>query len=100
MESTKYIAQPNLLELNPNLLEITLSINVLHDLKKTPRTLSQRGAWVAQSVERPTSDFGWGHHHTVHESEPHIGLRTDSVEPAWDSLRSPSTCALSPSQNK
>ena len=33
-----------------------------------------------------TLDFGSGHDLTVREFEPHIGLRTDSVEPAWDSL--------------
>ena len=43
-------------------------------------------------------DFGSDHDLMVHEFEPHIGLCTDSLEPAWDSLLSlcPSpACALS-----
>ena len=44
------------------------------------------GAWVAQSVKPPTLDFGPGHDLTILGIEPHIGLCTDSVEPAWDSL--------------
>ena len=51
-----------------------------------------RGAWVAQSVKRPTLDFGSGHDLVVHEFEPHVGLWADSVEPAWDAL-SPSLSA-------
>ena len=42
------------------------------------------GAWVAQSVKQPTLDLGSDHGLRVHEIEPHIGLRVDSVE--WDSL--------------
>ena len=45
-----------------------------------------RGSGVAQSVECPTPDFSLGHDLTVCEFEPHTGLFTDSVEPAWDSL--------------
>ena len=45
-----------------------------------------RGVWVAQSVKRPTLDFGSGHDLTVCESEPHVWLCAGSVEPAWDSL--------------
>ena len=41
---------------------------------------------MAQSVERPTLDFGSGHDLTVCGIEPYIGLCTDSVEPTWDSL--------------
>ena len=42
---------------------------------------------MAQSVERPTLDFGSGRHLTIlHEFEPQVRLRADSVEPAWDSL--------------
>ena len=38
---------------------------------------------MAQSVKSPTLGFD-----SVHEFEPRIGLCTDSVEPAWDSLSS------------
>ena len=55
------------------------------------------GAWVAQSVEHPTLDFGSGHDLTVHEFEPCIELCADSAEPAWDYL---SACVCSLSQNK
>ena len=48
-----------------------------------------RGAWVAQLLEHLTLDFGSGHDFMVHETEPHIELCTDSVEPAWDSLSVP-----------
>ena len=67
---------------------------------------SKRGAWVAQSVKRPTLDFHSGQDLTVHEIKPRIKLCTGSAEPAWDSLSpSLSLCpplALSPSlsQNK
>ena len=63
------------------------------------------GAWGAQSVKRPTSDFGSGRDLTVRES---VGLCADSAEPAWDSL-SPSlsvpsllacVCTLSLSPSK
>ena len=43
------------------------------------------GAWVAQSVKRPTLDIGSGHDLTVHEFKPHIGLCTDGMEAVWDS---------------
>ena len=49
------------------------------------RKIHSRGTWVAQSVKRPTLDFGSGHDLAVHEFEP---LRTVSAEPAWDSLSS------------
>ena len=51
-----------------------------------------RGAWVAQSTERPTLDFGSGHDLTGRELGPHIGLSTDRAKPAWDSLSPPSLC--------
>ena len=54
------------------------------------------GAWMAQSVEYLTLHFGAGHHLMVHEIKPHMGLCTDSTEPAWDSL-SPYLCVPSPS---
>ena len=44
------------------------------------------GAWVAQSVKRPTLGFSSDHDFMVHEIKPHIGLCTDSAEPAWGSL--------------
>ena len=52
-------------------------------------------AWVAQSVKRPTLDFGSGRDLVAHEFEPRIRLGTDSVGPAWDSLPpSPSASCL------
>ena len=45
-----------------------------------------RGAWVAQLVKHLTLDFSSDHDLTVHEFQPHVGLLTDSMEPAWDSL--------------
>ena len=50
---------------------------------KTPEV---RGAWVAQSVERLTLDFGLGHDLEAHKIEPHKGFCTDNVEPASDPL--------------
>ena len=41
---------------------------------------------VAQFVNCPTLDFGSGCDLAVREFKPHIGLRADHVEPAWDSL--------------
>ena len=46
------------------------------------------GIWVVQLVKHLTLDFGSGHDLAVHEIEPCIGLCTDSVETAWDSLSS------------
>ena len=43
---------------------------------------SGRGDWVAQSVKLPALNFGSGHGLAVCEFEPHIGLCTDSAEPA------------------
>ena len=61
---------------------------------------------MAQLVKRPTLGFCSGHDLTVCEFEPHVGLHTDCMEPAWDSLP-PSLSAppllahsLSHSQNK
>ena len=50
-----------------------------------------KGAWVAQSVKRPTLGFGSGHDLMVREFKPLIGLHAACAEPAWDSL-SPSLC--------
>ena len=41
---------------------------------------------MAQLVKRLPFDFGSGHDLTVCEIKPHVGLHTDSMEPAWDSL--------------
>ena len=43
---------------------------------------------VAQLVKRPTLAFVPGHDLTVRETEPCVGLRADSAEPAWDSVSS------------
>ena len=51
--------------------------------------------WVAQSVERPALDFSSGHDPTVRGFEPHIGLHTESVESAWDSVSASSPLAHS-----
>ena len=45
-----------------------------------------RGTWVAQSVKHLTLGVGSGYDLTVREIEPQVGLCTDSLEPAWDSL--------------
>ena len=47
------------------------------------------GAWMAQSVECPALAFSSGHDLTVRGLEPHVRLRTDSVEFAGDSLSLP-----------
>ena len=52
------------------------------------------GAWVSQSVKHLTLDFGSGHDLMVREFEPRIGLCTDSMEPAWDSLSLPLSLPL------
>ena len=54
------------------------------------------GAWVAQQVKCPTLGLSSGHDLMVCEFELHVGLCTDSTEPAWDSV-SPSLC-LSPAR--
>ena len=43
-----------------------------------------RGAWVAQSVERQTLDFGSGHDPRVVGSSPMLGSSLN-MDPAWDS---------------
>ena len=47
-----------------------------------------RGARVAQSVQHPALDLRSGHDLMVREIEPRVGLCTDGLEPAWDSLLS------------
>ena len=44
---------------------------------------------MAQSAECPTLGFGSGRDVTVCGLEPRVGLCTDSLEPAWDSLPLP-----------
>ena len=46
----------------------------------------KRGAWVAQSIERPTLCFSSGHDLMVCGFKPHVRLHADRAEPAWDSL--------------
>ena len=54
---------------------------------------------MAQSVKRLTLDFSSGHDLVVHEFQPPIRLRVDSVKSAWDflslSLSLPLPCTLS-----
>ena len=62
---------------------------------------SARGARMAQSVKRPTLDFGSCHDLMIREFKPHIGLCVDSVDPGCGSnslslsLSAPPTCVLS-----
>ena len=73
-----------------------ISVWEYHLLKVTLITLKYFRGWrqMAQSVKCLTLDFGSGYDLTVCEFEPHMGLCTDSMEPAWDSL-SPSLCPSS-----
>ena len=48
-----------------------------------------RGTWVAQPVKLLTLGFGSDYAFGVCELEPCIGLCTNSMEPAWDSLSLP-----------
>ena len=68
-----------------SLLEITF--------KQASINTSIWGAWVAQSVKHLALDFGLGHVLMVQEFKSHIGIHTDSTEPAWDSLSLPA-CAF------
>ena len=43
---------------------------------------------MAQLVKHLTLGFGSAHDLTVHRIKPCVGLCTDRVEPAWDSLSS------------
>ena len=56
------------------------------------------GVWGAQSVKCPTLDFSSGHDLVVLGIELRVGLCTNSMEPAWDSLFLPSP--LSPNIKK
>ena len=52
----------------------------------TVRISHHQGAWVAQSVEPPTLDFGSDHGLVVRGIKPCIRLCAVSAEPTWDSL--------------
>ena len=41
---------------------------------------------MGQSVKHQTLDFRSGHDFAVHVIEPHVGLCTKNMEPAWNSL--------------
>ena len=58
------------------------------------------GAWVAQSVERSTLDFGSGHDLSVGGIESCVEFCANSLEPAWDILSLSFTAPHSRSQNK
>ena len=64
------------------------------------KRMKRRGAWVAQSVEWATPDFGSGYEPRVVGSSPTLGSML-SVEPAWDLSFPPSlpAHALYPSLN-
>ena len=53
-----------------------------------------QGAWVAQLVKHLTLDFGLGHDLTVRGFKSLTVLRTDGMEPAWDSLPLPLSLPL------
>ena len=56
---------------------------------------------MAQSVKRPTLDFGSGHDLEVCEVESCVGLHADSGQPAWESLSPSLSFSLPlPPQNK
>ena len=59
--------------------------------KSLNRKVSHR---VPQSVECPTLGFGSGRDLMVCGIEPHVGLCSDSEEPAWDSLSLPLSLPL------
>ena len=79
------------------ILSVTCDVGRGTDLKQNLciKYTKWLGRLVAQSVKPPILGFSSGHDLTVRESEPHIGLHSDSTEPAWDSL-SPSLHASSP----
>ena len=52
------------------------------------------GTWVAPSNKHHTLDLDPGLDLRVGKFEPRIGLCTDSVEPAWDSLSLPLSLSL------
>ena len=48
--------------------------------------INAQDVWVVHLFKHLTPDLGLGHDLMVHEIEPHVGLRADSVEPTWDPL--------------
>jgi len=66
-------------------------------MKMTHKT-EMRGTWVAQSVKRPTLDFGSGHDLRILGSSPVLGgvVSTLSGESAWDSFLFPLPLLLPP----
>ena len=80
--------------------------DIVHIPYRSPTSsVKFRGAWVAQSVKRPTLGFGSGRDLTVRGIEPHVGLCADIAEPAWEPLLSlfappRRVCVLCLSQNK
>ena len=64
-----------------------------HKILQTYTEITYRGAWVAQSVNHQTLDFGLGHDLTVCEFKPRIRLSALSTELTLDAL-SPSCSAL------
>ena len=63
-----------------------MTIKNFSSAKDIVKRIKRWGTWVAQSVKRPTLDFGSGNDLTICEFEPHMGLQADSAESAWDSL--------------
>ena len=49
---------------------------------------------MAQSIKRPTLGFSSGHELMVCGFKPHVGLHTDSAQPAWDALSIPLSVLL------
>ena len=66
-----------------------LCILRFHNRHLVKKELNAWDAWVAQSVKHLTFDFGLGRDLAGRESEPHIGLCADTVEPPWNILSLP-----------
>lgn len=64
---------------------LALSSKAKDGKKDYSRLHKSGGAWMAQSVKRPTLGFRSGHDLEVHGIKPCFRLCADSVEPAWDS---------------
>ena len=43
-----------------------------------------RGPWASRLVKHPTLGLSLGHDVVVPEFEPHVRLRADGTEPAWN----------------
>ena len=76
-------------KLDVHFLKLTLTLLFIKKCQNV------RGAWVAQSVKRPTLDLGSGRDLVVCGIEPRVGLCADSAKPVWDSLSDPPQLALS-----